>query len=185
MLDISRINKELNNAFPEANIMALPKLEKVVLNVGIGRMKDDKAYVEEVTNTLVAISGQKPVTTKAKKAIAGFKSRAGDPVGIMVTLRGKRMLSFVERLANIALPRIRDFRGLAKVKFDRQGNYTYAVREQMIFPEVPYDKVSRVHGLQITFKIKNGAPEKSQKLLEILGLPFEKIHNLGTGVKNG
>lgn len=185
MLSTKDINTKLMEAYPAANIMALPKLEKVVLNVGIGRMKDDKSYVGEVANTLTAITGQKPVTTKAKKAIAGFKSRTGDPVGMMVTLRGKRMLSFVERLANIALPRIRDFKGLAKMKFDRQGNYTYSVREQMIFPEIPYDKVSHVHGMQITFKIKNGTPKKSQKLLETLGLPFEKDQKVGTGVKNG
>ncbi|HLB32179.1 MAG TPA: 50S ribosomal protein L5 [Patescibacteria group bacterium] len=185
MIELKTVNAGLKKDLGDVNLLALPRLEKVVLNCGIGRMKDDKGFVEEVVNTFKTVSGQKPVMTKAKKAIAGFKVREGDAVGVMVTLRGKRMLSFIERLANIALPRIRDFKGLKFNNFDRQGNYTLAVKEQVIFPEIPYDKVSHTHGFQITFKILNGTPATSRKLLEKLGLPFEKDNTQNTGVKNG
>jgi len=173
MIDIKKVQSELKEKL-HCNLHALPRLEKIVLNIGLGKIRESKDAFAEAERTLAIITGQKPVTTKAKRAISGFKIRQGDPVGLMVTLRSRKMLSFIERLVKIALPRIRDFRGLPKDNFDSQGNYTVAFREHIIFPEVPYDKVEHLHGLQATFKIRNSNPEKSRVLLETFGAPFEK-----------
>lgn len=186
MIDNKDIQSKVKEKLDAKNVHTLPRLEKIVLNVGAGKVKEDKTFMEEVISTLTAISGQKPVVTKAKKAIAGFKIRENDPIGAMVTLRGKKMLSFLERLANIALPRIRDFKGLSLKNFDRQGNYSMGVREQIIFPEIPYDKIKHMHGLQITFKLAQANPQTGRVLLETLGMPFEKNQvQAKKGVSNG
>ncbi len=180
MIDIKQINEALTKELDIKNVNALPKLEKVVLNVGVGDADNDKPKLEEARNTLLTVTGQSPVNTVAKKSIAGFKIREGVVVGTMVTLRGNRMYSFIERLLKIDLPRIRDFRGLKKSGLDNQGNYTMSFREQTIFPEIPYDKIKTTHGLSISMRIKNSDKQKSQKLLEIIGFPFVKEE-----VKNG
>lgn len=181
MIDLKNINKSLAEKLEIKNPMALPRLEKVVINIGAGQAVKDESYLNEVINTVTTIAGQKPVVTKAKKAIAGFKIRENDKIGVMVTLRSARMYSFVERLVSVALPRIRDFKGISPKHFDKQGNYTLPLKEQIVFPEIPYDKVKNVHGMQITFKISKSDPAKSKELLAALGLPFAS----NTEVKNG
>lgn len=174
MIDTKNIKEKLMQKMEIKNPMELPYIEKMVINVGAGKAVEDKKYLEEVCSTLKIITGQKPQITKAKKSISGFKLRQGENIGAMVTLRGSRMLSFLEKLVNIVLPRIRDFKGLSLKHFDRQGNYTFALKEQVVFPEVPYDAIQNIHGMQITIKIKNTTVEKSKILLEIYGMPFEK-----------
>ena len=165
---------ELQTELGLDNIHQVPSLEKIVVSVGIGKNKDDKRHYEAVKNTLVRITGQAPVDRMAKKSIAGFKIRAGmNRVGINVTLRGATMYEFLDRLANVALPRVRDFHGVG-VKFDKGGNYNLGVTDQSIFPELTFEETQLVHGLQITFAVKNGDKVKSRALLEKFGLPFEK-----------
>jgi len=161
--------------------MQLPCLEKVVINCGAGAGVADKKIIEETVRTLTIISGQKPIVTKAKKAIAGFKIREGDEVGVMVTLRGPKMYNFIEKFVTLALPRIRDFKGLSPKRFDGGGNYTLPLREQVVFPEIPYDSIGHIHGMQITFKINNSDKEKSKVLLETLGMPFADAKELKNG----
>jgi large subunit ribosomal protein L5 len=167
--------KELQAELGLANINQVPKLEKIVVSVGTGKSKDDKRHLETVKNTLTKITGQAPVEKLAKKSIAGFKIRAGmgAPVGVMVTLRGARMYEFLDRLANVALPRVRDFHGVG-VKFDKGGNYNLGLTDQSIFAELTFEETQVIHGLQVTFTIKNGSAEASRALLEKFGLPFEK-----------
>lgn len=167
--------KELQAELKLQNVNQVPKLEKIVVSVGTGKSKDDKRAIEMVRNTLTKITGQAPVDRLAKKSIAGFKIRAGmgAPIGVMVTLRGARMYEFLDRLANIALPRVRDFHGIG-IKFDRQGNYNLGIVEQSIFPELTFEETQVLHGLQVTFTIKNGSKESSRLMLEKFGLPFEK-----------
>jgi large subunit ribosomal protein L5 len=166
--------KELQAELNLGNVHQVPKLEKIVVSVGIGKNKDDKRFYEVVKNTLVKITGQAPVDRMAKKSIAGFKIRAGmNRVGISVTLRGPRMYEFLDRLTNIALPRVRDFHGVG-LKFDEGGNYNLGIIEQSIFPELSFEETQVLHGLQITFAIKNEDPAHSRALLEKFGIPFEK-----------
>lgn len=167
--------KELQAELGLANVHQVPKLEKIVVSVGLGKAKDDKRMQDVVTNTLAKVTGQAPVKRLAKKSIAGFKIRAGmgAPIGAMVTLRGARMYEFLDRFANVALPRVRDFHGMG-VKFDRSGNYNLGVTDQSIFPELTFEETQVVHGMQITFVIENGNREASRALLEKFGLPFEK-----------
>lgn len=166
--------KELQAELNLANVHQVPKLEKIVVSVGIGKNKDDKRYYEVVRNTLTKITGQSPVDRMAKKSIAGFKIRAGmNRVGISVTLRDRRMYEFLDRLVNVALPRVRDFHGV-KTKFDKGGNYNLGIVEQSIFPELTFEETQVLHGLQITFTIKNEDAAHSRALLEKFGLPFEK-----------
>lgn len=167
--------KELQAELKLDNVHQVPKLEKIVVSVGTGKAKDDKRALEMVRNTLTKITGQATVDRLAKKSIAGFKIRAGmgAPIGIMVTLRGARMYEFLDRLANVALPRVRDFHGIG-VKFDRAGNYNLGLTDQSIFPELTFEETQVVHGLQVTFTIKNGSKEGSRLMLEKFGLPFEK-----------
>ena len=166
--------KELQAELKLANPHQVPKLEKIVVSVGIGKNKDDKRYYEVVRNTLTKITGQAPVDRMAKKSIAGFKIRAGmNRVGISVTLRGARMYEFLDRLVNVALPRVRDFHGV-KAKFDRGGNYNLGVVDQSVFAELTFEETQVVHGLQVTFAIKNEDPTHSRALLEKFGVPFEK-----------
>jgi len=166
--------KELQAELKLVNPHQVPKLEKIVVSVGIGKNKDDKRHYEVVRNTLTKITGQAPVDRMAKKSIAGFKIRAGmNRVGISVTLRDHRMYEFLDRLVNIALPRVRDFHGV-KAKFDKGGNYNLGIVEQSIFPELSFEETQVVHGLQVTFTIKSHDPSHSRALLEKFGIPFEK-----------
>ncbi len=167
--------KELQAELDLENVHQVPKLEKIVVSVGIGKNKDDKRYYETVRTTLTKITGQAPVDRMAKKSIATFKIRAGlNRVGISVTLRDKRMYEFLDRLVSIALPRVRDFHGVG-LKFDKEGNYNLGIVDQSIFPELTFEETQVLHGLQVTFRISGGSPENSRKLLEKFGLPFEKV----------
>lgn len=167
--------KELQAELNLANVHQVPKLEKIVVSVGIGKNKDDKRFYEVVKNTLVKITGQAPVDRMAKKSIAGFKIRAGmNRVGISVTLRGARMYEFLDRLSNVALPRVRDFHGIGAKGFDKGGNYNLGIIEQSIFPELTFEETQVLHGLQVTFNITNQDPAHSRALLEKFGMPFEK-----------
>ena len=166
--------KELQAELNLGNVHQVPKLEKITVSVGTGKNKDDKRFNEVVRNTLVKITGQAPVERMAKKSIAGFKIRAGmNRVGFSVTLRGARMYEFLDRLANVALPRVRDFHGV-KAKFDKGGNYNLGIVEQSIFPELTFEETQVVHGLQVTFTMKSSDGTHSRALLEKFGLPFEK-----------
>lgn len=166
--------KELQAELKLGNVHQVPKLEKIVVSVGIGKNKDDKRHYEIVRNTLTKITGQAPVDRMAKKSIATFKIRAGlNRVGISVTLREARMYEFLDRLVNVALPRVRDFHG-ASAKFDKGGNYNLGITEQSIFPELTFEETQVLHGLQATFVIKNGSAASSRALLEKFGMPFEK-----------
>ena len=170
------IAKELKSELELTNIHQVPKLEKIIVSVGTGKKKDDKRFQELVKTTLIKITGQSPVERLAKKSIATFKIRAGmgSPVGTTVTLRGDRMYEFLDRLANVALPRVRDFHGGGAKGFDKGGNYNLGITEQSIFPELTFEETQIIHGLQITFVIKNQDQAHSRALLEKFGLPFEK-----------
>lgn len=158
-----------------SNRHQVPELEKIVINVGLGRSKDDKQMFEAVRTTLTKITGQHPVDIIAKKSIASFKIRAGmNTIGMKVTLRGDRMYEFLDRLVNVVLPRVRDFHGVSKKAFDPQGNYSLGLTEQSVFPELTFEDVSKLHGLQINFTITKSDPVKSRALLEAFGIPFEK-----------
>ena len=170
------IVKELQAELGLDNVHQVPKLEKIVVSVGTGKKKDDKRHLEIVKNTLEKVTGQAPVTRLAKKSIATFSIRKGmgAPIGVSVTLRGARMYEFLDRLVNVSLPRVRDFHGVSKKAFDKSGNYNLGVVEQSIFPELTFEETQLVHGLQITFVIKNGGQEASKALLIKFGMPFEK-----------
>lgn len=165
---------KLMEEFSVKNILALPRIEKVVINVGAAEALSSKDVLEKIKDQLATISGQQPRITKAKKSISTFKLKEGDPIGVMVTLRGKKAWDFMEKFAKIVAPRIRDFRGLSQDKFDEHGNYSFGMAEQILFPQIDYSKIDRVRGMVITIVIKNGNQEKSKKLLELLGLPFKK-----------
>jgi len=156
------------------NISQVPKLEKIVINAGLGRAKDDKRLLEVAANTIRKISGQQPIKTAAKSSIAGFKLRAGNQIGLKVTLRGDRMYEFADRLINLVLPRLRDFHGVSSGSFDAQGNYSLGLSDQSVFPELTFEDTATPHGLQVVFVISNQGKEHSKALLEKLGLPFEK-----------
>ena len=167
--------KELQAELGLANVHQVPKLEKIVVSVGIGKNKDDKRHYEVVRNTVTKITGQSPVDRMAKKSIAGFKIRAGmNRVGLSVTLRGARMYEFLDRLVNVSMPRVRDFHGVSAKAFDKAGNYNLGITDQSIFPELSFEETQHIHGLQTTFVIKNGSKENSRALLEKFGVPFEK-----------
>ena len=162
----------LMKEFSYKNRMQVPALEKIVLNMGLGEAVKDSKILEAAVKDLTAIAGQKPVVTKARKSIAGFKLRAGMPIGTMVTLRGERMYEFYDRLVNFSIPRIRDFRGLSDKSFDGRGNFTMGVKEQIIFPEIEYDKIDRIRGLNITINTTAGNDEEAKALLKHMGMPF-------------
>jgi large subunit ribosomal protein L5 len=169
------VAKELKEELKLKNINQVPKLEKIVVASGMGRNKDDKNYWIVVKNTMAKVTGQIPVERMAKKSIATFKIRKGmNKVGLSVTLRGDKMYEFADRLINVALPRVRDFHGVKLSGFDKQGNYNLGIVEQSVFPELSFEDTTTLHGLQVTFVIKNGGREASQKLLEKFGVPFEK-----------
>lgn len=169
---------ELQKSLKLDNIYQVPTIEKIVINVGLGKSKDDKRMFEIVRTTLRKISGQQPVEVMAKKSIASFKIRAGmNIIGMKVTLRNDRMYEFIDRLTNIVLPRVRDFHGVSSKAFDPQGNFSLGLTEQSVFPELTFEDIAQLHGLQINFVIKNGNPVASKALLESFGIPFEKSKN--------
>ena len=163
---------KLMDQFQYANIHQVPKLMKVTINRGLGESAQNAKSLEASLNEIATITGQKPVVTRAKKAIAGFKIRQGMPVGLMVTLRGERMYSFLDRLVNLALPRIRDFRGISPKSFDGRGNYTLGVREQLIFPEVEYDSIDQIRGMDISIITTAKTDQEGRALLKEIGMPF-------------
>ena len=168
--------KTLEKELKIDNVNKLPKLEKIVISSGVGKKREDKRYIETVLLTLEKIAGQAPTSRLPKKSIATFKIRKGmgDPVGYLVTLRNDKMYEFVDRLINVALPHVRDFHGVPRNSFDAQGNYSLGMKEQTVFPEISFEDAAVLHGLEITFVIKNGTKEGSMKLLEAFGMPFEK-----------
>lgn len=179
---VSRLKSQYNDIFVGelqkelklVNINQVPKLEKIVVNVGLGRAKDDKKYMESATNTLRKITGQEPIQTTAKLSIASFKLREGNKIGLKVTLRGNKMYEFLDRVINIVLPRLRDFHGVSAKAFDKQGNYSIGISDQTIFPEISFEDSSNVHGLQIVCVIKSEEPVHAKVLLSKFGMPFEK-----------
>jgi len=156
------------------NIMQVPRLEKVVLNIGLGEAVQNAKALESAERDLAAISGQHPVITRAKKSIAAFRLRAGMPIGLRVTLRGERMYHFFDKLVNVALPRMREFHGVSRDSFDGQGNYTLGLKEQLVFPEVDYDKIDKVRGLEVSIVTTAKTGEEGRHLLELLGMPFTR-----------
>jgi len=163
---------QLMKDFSLDNVMQVPKLDRIVVNMGLGEAVQNAKLIESATEELMAITGRKPVVTRAKKSIAGFKLREGMPIGVMVTLRGEQMYDFLDRLITVALPRTRDFKGTSPKAFDGRGNYTLGVREQIIFPEINYDKVDRIKGMNITFVTTAETDEQGRALLKSLGMPF-------------
>ena len=163
----------LQQKFNYKNVMEIPRLEKVVINMGLGECKDNAKSLEIAVNELTAIAGQKPMVTKAKKSIANFKLRSGMNVGAKVTLRGDRMYEFTDKLVSIVLPRVRDFRGGSAKAFDGRGNYSLGVREQLIFPEIEYDKVEKIRGMEMCFVTTAKTDEEAKELLRLLGMPFQ------------
>jgi large subunit ribosomal protein L5 len=173
-----RYQKEVVPALQKAlgldNVMEVPRLEKITINVGLGKAMDDAKALDGAVEDLAVISGQKPMVTKARKDIANFKLRAGRSIGVKVTLRGERMWSFFDRLVNLALPRVRDFRGVSPDSFDGRGNYTLGFTEQLIFPEVQYDSIEQVRGLEVTIVTTARNDDQGRALLQLLGMPFRK-----------
>ena len=169
-----KVYPALKEQFNYDNVMMIPKLEKVTLNMGLGEAKENAKLLEGAVNEIALIIGQRPVVTKARKSIANFKVRQGMPVGAKVTLRGDSMYEFIDKLFNIALPRVRDFKGVSKNSFDGRGNYSMGIKEQLIFPEINYDKVDTIKGMNIVFTTTAKTDEEAHALLAGLGMPFEK-----------
>lgn len=165
---------EMKNKFGYKNIMQVPKLDKIVINMGVGEAKDNAKVLEAAIKDLEIISGQKAIVTRAKKSVANFKLREGMPIGCKVTLRGEKMYEFADRLINLALPRVRDFRGVNPNAFDGRGNYALGLKEQLIFPEIEYDKVDKVRGMDIIFVTTANTDEEARELLTLFGMPFSK-----------
>lgn len=170
----SEIVKSLMTKFNYSSVMQVPAMEKIVINIGVGDAVSNSKLLDEAVEELTLISGQKPVITRAKKSIAGFKLREGMPIGCKVTLRGERMYEFLDKLISISLPRVRDFRGVPKNSFDGRGNYTLGVKEQLIFPEINFDKVNKIRGMDIVFVTTAKTDEEGHELLAQLGMPFHK-----------
>ena len=160
--------------YKDRNVMEMPRLDKIVLNIGLGEAIQNAKALESAERDLVAISGQHPVTTRAKRSVAAFKLRTGMPVGLKVTLRGKRMYDFFDKLVNAVLPRVREFQGVPADSFDGLGNYTLGIKEQAVFPEIEYDKVDKVRGLEVSIVTSAKTNEEGKRLLELLGMPFVK-----------
>ena len=169
----SAIRDELMKQFGYANVMQVPRLDKIVINMGVGEASQDRKKVESATNDMALIAGQKPIVTRAKKSIAGFKLRDGMTVGCKVTLRRDRMYEFLDRLVNIALPRVRDFRGVSPKSFDGRGNYAMGLKEQIVFPEIEYDKVDEIRGMDIVICTTAGTDQEAKALLSGFNLPFQ------------
>ena len=169
---LTEVAPALKQKFGYTNVMQIPRLEKIVINMGLGDCKDNAKAMEMAVNELTAIAGQKPLVTKAKKSIANFKLREGMNTGAKVTLRGARMEEFMDKLVNIALPRVRDFRGVSAKSFDGRGNYALGIREQLLFPEIEYDKVEKIRGMEMIFVTTAKTDEECKELLRLLGMPF-------------
>lgn len=170
----SEIAPSLMGKFNYKSVMQVPKIEKVVINMGVGDAVSNSKALDMAVEELTLLSGQKPVVTKAKKSIAGFRLREGMPIGTKVTLRGDRMYEFLDKLVSVSLPRVRDFHGVSKKSFDGRGNYTLGVKEQLIFPEIDYDKVSKVRGMDIVIVTTANTDEEARELLTQIGMPFQK-----------
>ena len=170
----SEIVDALTKKFGYTNVMQVPKLDKIVLNMGIGEAKENAKILENAAKDMETITGQKPVLTKAKNSVANFKIREGMPIGCKVTLRGEKMYEFLDRLVNLALPRVRDFRGVNPNSFDGRGNYALGLKEQYIFPEIEYDKIDKVRGMDIIFVTTAKTDEEARELLRLFNMPFEK-----------
>lgn len=175
-LYVKQYAAELMKDLKLTNLNEVPKLQKIVLNIGLGRAKEDKKAMEVAANTLRKITGQEPVETFARMSIATFKLREGMKIGLKVTLRGNQMYEFLDRMISIVLPRVRDFHGVSLKAFDGQGNYSLGLIDQSVFPELSFEETTTLHGLQMIFVIDNGSAEKSKALLEKFGMPFEKVH---------
>ena len=171
---IKEVIPALQSKFEYKSAMQIPKLEKVVVNMGVGDVKENPKAMDAAVSDLALITGQKPLVTQAKKSVAAFKLRQGMNIGCKVTLRGARMYEFVDKLFNIALPRVRDFRGVSANSFDGRGNYSMGVNDQLIFPEIEYDKVDKVRGMDITFVTTSNTDEEAKELLKLLGMPFSQ-----------
>lgn len=170
----SEVAPALMNKFSYKSVMEIPKLEKIVVNVGAGEARDNSKVIDAILTDLGAITGQKPVVCRARKSVANFKLREGMPIGAKVTLRGERMYEFMDRLFNVALPRVRDFRGINANSFDGRGNYSMGLKEQLIFPEIDYDKIDKVRGMDICFVTTAKTDEEARELLTLMGAPFAK-----------
>jgi len=170
----TEVGPRLKTVLGYDNAMRLPRLKKIVLNIGLGEATQEAKALEAAEKDLATISGQHPVTTRAKKSISAFKLRAGVPIGMMVTLRGKRMYDFFDKLVNIVLPRFRDFRGVSRDSFDGRGNYSLGMKEQIVFPEIDYDKVDKIRGLEVTIVTTGKNDDEARTLLELMGMPFRR-----------
>lgn len=170
----SDVAPALMKKFAYKSVMQIPKFEKVVINVGAGEARDNAKVIDAIMTDLAAITGQRPIVCKAKKSVANFKVREGMPIGVKVTLRGERMYEFIDRLFNVALPRVRDFRGINPNSFDGRGNYSLGLREQLIFPEIEYDKIDKVRGMDVSFVTSANTDEEARELLSLMGAPFVK-----------
>lgn len=179
---MARLREKYNNEvipllmdkFKYKNPMEVPRIEKIVINMGVGEARENPKILDAAVNDLMIISGQKPVITKAKKSVAAFKIRAGMPIGAKVTLRGNRMYEFLDKLINVALPRVRDFRGVSPKSFDGRGNFALGIKEQLIFPEINYDKIEKIRGMDIIITTTAKTDEEARELLRLLGMPFRK-----------
>lgn len=171
---LNEIVPALEKSLNFSNTMQVPRISKVVVNIGLGEALDNAKAIDAATSDMTQITGQKPVVTKARKSIANFKLREGRAIGVRVTLRGDRMWAFLDRLMNIALPRVRDFRGISPNAFDGRGNYTLGLREQLVFPEIDYDKIDKIRGMEISIVTTARTDEEGRQLLQMLGMPFRK-----------
>lgn len=171
---LNEIKDEMQKKFQYKNVMQIPKLDKIVINMGVGEAKENAKILDTAVKDLETITGQKAVVTRAKNSVANFKLREGQPIGCKVTLRGERMYEFLDRLVNLALPRVRDFRGVNPNAFDGRGNYALGIKEQIIFPEIEYDKVDKVRGMDIIFVTTANTDEEARELLAQFGMPFKK-----------
>jgi large subunit ribosomal protein L5 len=171
---LEEIRPQMREEFSYRNDLEVPKVEKIVVNIGVGEAIANNRALDAAIGDLTIITGQKPVVTRAKKSIAAFRLRAGMPIGAMVTLRGDRMYEFMDRLVNIALPRVRDFRGISPKSFDGRGNYTLGLREQLIFPEIEYDRIDKTRGMEVSIVTSAKSDEEGRRLLGLLGMPFRE-----------
>ena len=173
-LYVKEVAPALLKKFGYKSVMQIPKLDKIVINVGAGEAKDNAKVIDSISGDLATITGQKPIVCRAKKSVANFKLREGMPIGVKVTLRGEKMWEFMDRLFNVALPRVRDFRGINPNSFDGRGNYSMGIKEQLIFPEIEYDKIDKVRGMDVCFVTTANTDEEGRELLKLMGAPFEK-----------
>jgi large subunit ribosomal protein L5 len=171
---LTEVAPQLKARLGYTNMMQLPRLKKIVINVGLGEATQEPKALEAAEKDIATISGQHPVTTRAKKSISAFKLRAGVPIGMMVTLRGRRMYDFFDKLVNVVLPRFRDFRGVSRDSFDGRGNYSLGMKEQIVFPEIEYDKVEKIRGLEVSIVTTAKNDDEARSLLELMGMPFRK-----------